>query len=157
MQKIFLSPPHMSGKELDYIKVAFDENYITTMGKNVTDFQNKIKSITKAKYALATVNATSAIHLSLIVAGVTKNDLVLSSSFTFIGSVAPILYQNAKPIFIDSDTSSWNLDPNLLEYELKRRKKQNKKMPKALIVTHLYGQMAKIQEIKKICKEYSVF
>jgi len=151
MKKIYLSPPHMSNNELSYIQRAFDENYIAPLGRNVNEFEEKIKKITKAKYALALVNATSAIHLALRVLGVGKKDIVLASSFNFIGSVAPILYQNATPVFIDSD-KDWNIDVSLLEKSIKKLKKK----PKALIVVHLYGQMAKIDKIKKICKKYHI-
>lgn len=155
-KRIFLSPPHMSGNEMNYIQRAFDENYITSIGSNVTGFEEKIKAITGAKHALAVINATAALHLALRVLGVDEGDEVFASSFTFIGSVAPILYQKAKPFFIDSDKKSWNLNPTLLENELKRREKESVRMPKALILTHLYGQMADVEKIIAICKKYNI-
>jgi UDP-N-acetylbacillosamine transaminase len=152
MNKLFLSPPHMSGEELKLIEKVFESNYIAPLGEYVTKFENEIKYYTKSENALAVNSGTSAIHLALRVAGIEKDDFVLASTFTFIGSVAPILYLGAKPIFIDSD-SSWNLSPKLLKEFLQNRKE---KMPKALIVTHLYGQMADIEEIAKICKEFDI-
>lgn len=155
-KKIFLSPPHMSGNEMAYIQRAFDENYITSLGSNVTGFETKIKAITAAPNSLALINATAAIHLALRVLGVGQGDEVFASSFTFIGSVAPILYQGANPFFIDSDRTSWNMDPNLLEKELQERLQKGKAMPKALILTHLYGQMAHVDTILAICDRYNI-
>ena len=151
-KKIFLSPPHMSGKELEYIQRVFESNYIAPLGEYVDKFEESIRKRTGAKYVLALNSGTSAIHLALRVLGIQPGDYVLASSFTFIGSVAPILYQGATPIFIDSD-SSWNLSPKLLEEFLRSWKKET---PKALIVTHLYGQMAQIDKILEICNRYGI-
>ncbi len=150
--RIFLSPPHMGGNELKYIEEVFKSNYIAPLGEFVDRFEESVKSYTSTKYALAVSSGTAAIHLALRVLGVGKNDIVLASTFTFIGSVAPILYQNATPVFIDSD-ESWNLSPRLLKKAIKELPKK----PKALIVTHLYGQMAKIDEIVEICKENNIY
>ena len=150
MKKIFLSPPHMSGKEIEYIKDVFESNYIAPVGEYIDKFEEAIKNYTKTKNALALMNATSAIHLALRVLGVDEGDKVAVSTFTFIGGVAPILYQKAEPIFIDSD-ESWNMDSNLLEEALKKEK------IKAVIVAHLYGQVAKIEDIKYLCKKYGAF
>lgn len=155
-RRLFLSPPHIDGNELKYVHEVFESNYIAPLGSFVDRFEESIKSFVKAPYALATSSGTAAIHLALRVAGIKEKDLVLASSFTFIGSVAPILYQNATPIFIDSDKKSWNLDPNLLEDELKYRYKNSKKMPKALILTHLYGQSADMDAISFLCKKYEL-
>lgn len=150
--RLFLSPPHMGGNEQKYINEVFKSNYIAPLGEFVDKFEDSIKRYTSAKYALATSSGTAAIHLALRVLGVKEGDIVLASSFTFIGSVVPILYQNATPVFVDSD-ESWNLSPKLLKKAIKDL--PNK--PKALIVTHLYGQMAKIQEIADICKENKIY
>ena len=155
-KRIFLSPPHMSGHEMAYIQRAFDENYITSLGSNVTEFEEKIRTITGTPNSLALINATSAIHLALRILDVQDNDEIFASTFTFIGSVAPILYQNAKPFFIDSDTESWNMDPSLLEAELSQRKNLGDPLPKAVILTHLYGQMARVDEILAICNTYGI-
>lgn len=152
MCRIFLSPPHMSGKEQQYINEVFESNYIAPLGEFVRRFEENIKQYTGAGHALATSSGTAAIHLALRVLGIGTGDIVLASTFTFIGSVAPILYQGATPVFIDSD-ESWNLDPLLLKEAISRLEKK----PKALIVTHLYGQMAKIKEIAEICKEEGIY
>jgi UDP-N-acetylbacillosamine transaminase len=152
MKKIFLSPPHMSGKELHLIEKVFESNYIAPLGEYVNKFENSIKNYTGAENALALNSGTSAIHLALRVSGVGVGDTVLASTFTFIGSVAPILYQGAIPIFIDSD-ESWNLSPKLLEKFLIENPEIK---PKALVLTHLYGQMAKIDEILAICNRFKI-
>lgn len=152
-KKIFLSPPHMSGKEIEYIKEAFLSNYIAPLGPFVDRFENSIKEYVNIKYALALNSATSALHLALRVLGVEKDDIVLASSFTFIGSINAIMYQGAIPYFIDSDKKSWNLDPQLLKHAIKNSPKK----PKALILTHIYGQMADIEEILHICKENDIY
>jgi len=152
MNRIFLSPPHMSGKEQQYIAEVFESNYIAPLGAFVDRFEVSVCDYTGAKYALATNTATAALHLALRVLGVESGDYVLASSFTFIGSVNAILYQNAIPVFIDSD-ESWNLSPALLKQAIA----QSPKKPKALIVTHLYGQMAKMDEIAAICREEGIY
>jgi dTDP-4-amino-4,6-dideoxygalactose transaminase len=155
-KRIFLSPPHMGGNELTYIQEAFESNYIAPLGENVNAFESQIREYTGAKYALAVTSGTAAIHLALRVLGIKDGDEVMASSFTFIGSVAPILYERCTPFFIDSDAESWNLDPNLLEEELSHRATTGKKQPKALIVTHLYGQCAAIKRIAALCEHYGV-
>jgi len=147
---IHLSPPHMSGKELEYIKKAFESNYIAPVGEFIDKFEEMVKNYTGTKYALAVVNATSALHLALRVLGIKAGDKVAVSTFTFIGGVSPILYQNAEPIFIDSD-EYWQMDVNLLEDALKKER------PKAVIVAHLYGQIGRIEDIACLCKKYGVF
>ena len=151
-ERIFLSPPHMNGKEQQYIAEVFESNYIAPLGEFVDRFERSVCDYTGADYALATNTATAALHLALRVLGVDEGDYVLASTFTFIGSINAILYQHAHPIFVDSD-ESWNLSPSLL----KKAIAQAPKKPKALIVTHLYGQMAKIDEIAAICKEEGIF
>jgi len=143
----------MSGKELAYIEDVFKSNYIAPVGEYIDRFEEQIKVYTGAQYALALSSATAAIHLALRVLGVSEGDEVLVSSFTFIGSVSPVLYQRAKPVFIDSDKESWNLSPVLLNKYLM----QCEKKPKALIVTHLYGQCAQIDKIADICKFHGIF
>ncbi len=143
----------MGGNEQKYIDEVFKSNYIAPIGAYINKFEQAICDYTGAKNALAVTCGTAAIHLALRVLGIGKDDDVLASTFTFIGSVSAVLYQNANPVFIDSERESWNLDPELLkEYLTKYEKK-----PKALIVTHLYGQTAQIEEIAAICKEYGVY
>ncbi len=153
---IFLSPPYQSGKELEYVKQAFESNYIAPAGEFIERFEERICQVSGSKYAVAVSSGTAAIHLALRALGIRDGDFVLASTFTFIGSVAPVIYQNAVPIFIDSDYKSWNMDPNLLEDAIKELKKRNIK-PKALILTHLYGQPADVESIAKICDENGIF
>lgn len=152
-KRIFLSAPHMGGNELKYIEKVFESNYIAPIGEYINKFEHAIESYTGTQNALAVINATAAIHLALRVLNIGKDDDVLASTFTFIGSVNAILYQGATPIFIDSDKESWNLSPKLLnKYLIECDKK-----PKALIITHLYGQCADIEKIANICKLHGVY
>jgi len=152
-ERLFLSAPHMSGNELKYIEKVFESNYIAPLGEYVNKFEESIKNYTGTPNALAVTSGTAAIHLALRVLGVKEGDDVLASTFTFIGSVNAILYQNANPVFLDSDVESWNLSPKLLREYLESCEKR----PKALILTHLYGMSADIEETVQICKEYSVY
>ncbi len=152
MSRIFLSPPHMSGKEQQYIAQAFESNYIAPLGPFVNHFEKSICNYTGASYSLALSSATAGLHLALRVLGVGEGDIVLASSFTFIGSVNTILYQRATPMFVDSD-KSWNISPKLLEEAINKAPKK----PKALIITHLYGQLAQIDEIIAICKKHNIY
>ena len=151
MQRIFLSPPHMSGKEQEYINEVFKSNYIAPLGEYVNKFEASVSSYAGAPDALALNSGTSAIHLALRVLGIGAGDVVLASTFTFMASVSPILYQGATPVFIDSD-ESWNLSPELL----KKAIANSPKKPKALVVTHLYGQAAKMKEICEICEQENI-
>lgn len=150
--RLFLSPPHMSGREQTYIAEAFESNYIAPLGPMVERFETSLRTYTDAPHALALSSATAAIHLALRVLGIGAGDIVLASSFTFIGSVAPILYQNAIPYFIDSEAGSWNLNPDLLEQAIAHAPKK----PKALILTHLYGQTADLERIVQICDLHGI-
>jgi len=152
-----LSLPQPTNEKLEqkFIIEALHDNQVST-GKYQGLFENSVKELVGAKDSIAVVNGTSAIHLALLSLGIEKGDEVLASSFTFIGSVAPITYIGAEPVFIDSDKSTWNIDPNLLEDELKRRTKSGDKIPKALILTHIYGQPADMDSICKICDKYGV-
>lgn len=152
MDRIFLSPPHMSGKEQEYIAEVFESNYIAPLGAFVNRFEESVKTYTGVQNALALSSATAGLHLALRVLGVDAGDYVLASSFTFIGSVSAILYQNAKPIFVDSD-ESWNISPELLKEAILMAPKK----PKVLIITHLYGQVCKLDEIMAICKEEGIY
>jgi len=152
MDRIFLSPPHMSGKEEQYIAEVFESNYIAPLGAFVNRFEESIRQYTGVNHALALSSATAGLHLALSVLGIGAGDYVLASSFTFIGSVNAILYQNAKPIFVDSD-ESWNISPVLLRQAIKEAPKK----PKALIITHLYGQVCKLDEIVTLCKEEDIY
>jgi len=140
----------MSGKELEYINKVFESNYIAPVGEFIDKFEEAVRDYTGTKHACAVVNGTAAIHLALRILGIGESDKVLASTFTFIGSVTPIIFQKAEPVFIDSD-ESWNIDPELVEEAVKKEK------PKALIVTHLYGQMAKIEDLLFLSKKYNFY
>ena len=141
----------MSGKEQEYINEVFKSNYIAPLGEYVNKFEASVSSYAGAPDALALNSGTSAIHLALRVLGIGAGDVVLASTFTFMASVSPILYQGATPVFIDSD-ESWNLSPELL----KKAIANSPKKPKALVVTHLYGQAAKMKEICEICEQENI-
>ncbi|WP_283795470.1 UDP-N-acetylbacillosamine transaminase [Campylobacter coli] len=149
--RFFLSPPHMGGNELKYIEEVFKSNYIAPLGKFVNRFEESVKDYAQCENALALNSATAALHLALRVAGVEQDDIVLASSFTFIASVAPICYLKAKPVFIDCD-ETFNIDIDLLKLAIK----ESEKKPKALILTHLYGNAAKMDEIVKICEKENI-
>ncbi|EAH8374725.1 UDP-N-acetylbacillosamine transaminase [Campylobacter coli] len=149
--RFFLSSPHMGGNELKYIEEVFKSNYIAPLGEFVNRFEESVKDYAQCENALALNSATAALHLALRVAGVEQDDIVLASSFTFIASVAPICYLKAKPVFIDCD-ETFNIDIDLLKLAIK----ESEKKPKALILTHLYGNAAKMDEIVKICEKENI-
>ncbi|EDJ0791499.1 UDP-N-acetylbacillosamine transaminase [Campylobacter coli] len=149
--RFFLSPPHMGGNELKYIEEVFKSNCIAPLGEFVNRFEESVKDYAQCENALALNSATAALHLALRVAGVEQDDIVLASSFTFIASVAPICYLKAKPVFIDCD-ETFNIDIDLLKLAIK----ESEKKPKALILTHLYGNAAKMDEIVQICEKENI-
>jgi pyridoxal phosphate-dependent aminotransferase EpsN len=153
--RIFLSPPHMSGKEQQYINEAFDTNWIAPIGPNVDGFENEIKEITGSRAALATSSGTAAIHLALKILDIKNDDVVFCSSLTFIASANPVLYEKAKIVFIDSEPETWNMSPIALEKAFKDSEAKGK-LPKAVIVVNLYGQSADFDPIKEICDRYEV-
>ena len=148
--KIYLSPPHMSGEELRLIKDAIKSNWIAPLGPHVDEFEREISAYLGVKDAAALSSGTAALHLSLNILGIKKNDFVFCSDLTFVASANAISYLGAIPIFIDSEEKSWNMCPDSLEEAFK------KFSPKAVIVTDLYGQSADYHEILEICKKYNV-
>lgn len=154
-QKIWLSPPHMSGYEKEFVEEAFRTNWIAPLGPNVDGFENDLKNYLDAKDVAVLTSGTAAIHLALILLNVGRDDEVLCQSFTFSASANPIVYQGAIPVFIDSEEQTWNMDPNLLEDAIKHRLKAGKK-PKAIIYVHLYGMPAMVDEILEISKKYDI-
>ena len=156
-QHIFLSSPHMSeeGYEQEYIKEAFDTNWIAPLGKNVTEFENEMATKLGAGKAVALSAGTAAIHMALKAIGVSQGDVVFCQSLTFSATANPIVYEKATPVFIDSDAESWNMSPEALGAAFEKYEKLGKK-PKAVIVVHLYGICAKIKEIMEICKKHQV-
>ena len=155
-KKIWLASPNMGGEELDYVKEAFDTNWIAPVGPHVDGFENEICKYLNIDHSVALSCGTAAIHLALILLGVKQDDEVLCQSFTFSATANPIVYQNAKPIFIDSEKDTWNMDPILLEQAIKDRIEKIGKKPKAVIVVHLYGQTAKMDQIISITKKYEI-
>ncbi|PCD09423.1 aminotransferase DegT [Peribacillus simplex] len=148
--KILLASPHMSGYEMQYIQEAFDTNWIAPLGPNVDGFEKEIQEYANIGNALALSSGTAAIHMALKALEVGQGDIVFCSSLTFSASANPIIYQNATPVFIDSEPNSWNMSPLALEKALK------KYTPKAVIVVHLYGQSADMDPILEICKRFNV-
>ncbi len=155
MKKIYLSPPHMGGNEMKYIREAFETNWIAPLGPNVDNFEKKLSEYLRIKDTAVVVSGTAALHLALILLGIKQGDEVLVSTFTFAASVNPIIYQNATPVFIDSEEETWNLNPELLQFAIEDRIKKGKK-PKALIVVHLYGMPAQMHRIMNIAEKYEI-
>lgn len=153
--RILLSSPHMGGTEQNYIQEAFDTNWIAPLGANVTGFEQELAEYVGVKAASATTSGTGAIHLALDLVGVRAGDTVFCSTLTFIASANPILYLGAKPVFIDSEPTTWNMSPQALEQALKDAELEGT-LPKAVIVVNLYGQSARMDEILAICEHYNV-
>lgn len=153
--KIYLSSPHMSGKEWKYLQSAFEKNHVFPLGEHVSGLEEEIKSYTGSNAATCLSSGTAALHLSLINLGVGAGDEVLCSTFTFSASANPIVYQNALPVFVDSEMETWNMSPYLLEEAIKDRVNKGKK-PKAVVLTHLYGMPARMDELMKVAGKYDV-
>lgn len=154
--KIYLSSPHMGGEEQKYVQEAFDSNWIAPLGPNVNGLEKDIENYLGADKHVAVLNSgTSAIHLALQLLNVSNGDEVLCQSFTFSASANPITYQGATPTFIDSESDTWNMSPELLEIAIKDRIEKYKK-PKAIIAVHLYGMPYKVKEINAIAKKYEI-
>lgn len=179
--KIYLCPPRMGGTEMRYIHEAFEQNWIAPLGHNVDEFERSLVAVTGAGHVAAVVSGTSAIHLALILLGVKQGDHVIASSFTFSATVNPIAYLGAVPVLVDSEKDTWNMDPVLLERALmetieKRREGSVERrevtgdglyalrsplyassvLPKAIIVTHLYGMPARMDEIMAVAGRYGI-
>ncbi len=153
--KIWLSSPHMGGNEQVYVKEAFDTNWIAPLGPHVDGFEKDLYTFTGTQAAAALSSGTSAIHLALVLLGVKAGDEVICQSFTFSASANPIVYQGATPIFVDSETDTWNMCPQHLRLAIVDRMAKGKK-PKAIIPVHLYGMPAKMQEILAIAHEFEI-
>lgn len=154
--KIWLSSPHMGGGEMKYVQEAFDQNWVAPLGKNVDEFEIALEHfLNEDKSVAALSSGTAALHLALVQLGVGYNDEVICQSFTFSASANPIKYLGANPVFVDSDKSNWNMSPEYLEQAIQDRIKKNKK-PKAVIVVHLYGMPAMMDELLEICERYDI-
>lgn len=154
-ERIWLSPPHMSGNEQKYIQLAFDENYIAPAGSNLKFFEDELGAYYDHSNVAVLVSGTAALHLALVIAGVKQNDEVLASTFTFSATINTIIYQGAIPVLVESESDSWNMSPGLLEKAIIDRIAQGKK-PKAIIVVHLYGMPAKMDLIVPIAAKYNI-
>ncbi|MCQ6558971.1 DegT/DnrJ/EryC1/StrS family aminotransferase [Paenibacillus mendelii] len=154
-KKIYLSPPHMSGREQDYIRDAFDTNWIAPLGPNVDAFEHELAAYAGVKGAAAVSSGTAAIHLALRLLDVKPGDRVFCSSLTFVASANPIVYVGAAPVFIDSEPESWNMSPEALTRALEEADR-DRTLPKAVIVVNLYGQSARMNEIMAVCDRYDI-
>lgn len=154
-KKVYLASPHMGGLETQFIKEAFDTNWIAPLGPNVDAFEREVAEFVGVKAATALTSGTAAIHMALKVLGIGRGDIVFCSSLTFAASCNPIIYEGAEPVFIDSEPESWNMSPWALEKAMYSCWKEGK-LPKAVIVVNLYGQSADMEPIVDICKKYSV-
>ncbi len=154
--KIWLSSPHMGGNEQKYIQEAFAENWIAPLGPNVNGFEKDIECyLNEGVFVAALSSGTAAIHLALILLGIEKDDEVICQSMTFSASANPIVYQNAIPVFVDSEKETWNMCPKALEEAIIDRTAKGKK-PKAIIVVHLYGMPYKVDEIRAVADKYNI-
>lgn len=152
-KRIFLASPHMSeeGYEKEYIKEAFDTNWIAPLGENVNKFEEELANYVGAKCGAALSAGTAAIHMALKALDVKEGDIVFCSSLTFSATANPIIYQNATPVFIDCDRETWNMDPEALKKAFEKYPN-----PKAVVIVHLYGTPAKMDEIMAICNKHNV-
>lgn len=157
--RIYLSPPHMGGDELDYIHEAFDTNWIAPLGANVDGFESDLQAYTGTSDVAVVTSGTAAIHLGLILCGVEAGDEVICQSLTFTASANPIRYLGATPVFVDSEPETWNMDPDLLEQAILDRMREGddiRRKPKAIILVHLYGMPAKVERILSIAAKYEI-
>jgi len=154
--KIWLSSPHMGGTEQNYIKEAFDTNWVAPLGPNVNGFEKDLENYLGQNKKIACLSSgTAAIHLALVQLGVKLNDEVICQTFTFCGSSNPIAYQGAIPVFVDSEAETWNMCPKHLEEAIKDRIANGKK-PKAIIIVHLYGMPSKIDQLLAVANKYQI-
>ena len=153
--KIWLSSPHMGSAEFEYVRNAFETNWIAPLGPHVDGFEKQIQEYLNVGHAAALSSGTSALHLALIIAGIGVGDFVLCSSFTFSASANPIVYQGATPVFVDSETETWNMDPDLAEAAIQTLSAKGQ-MPRAMILVHLYGMPAKMDRFEEIARKYNI-
>lgn len=155
--RIWLSLAHMGGKEQDYVKEAFDTNWVVPLGPNVDGFEKDLSTYLNDDVHVAALSAgTAALHLALVMSDVNAGDEVICQSFTFAASANPITYLGATPVFVDSEAETWNMCPVALEEAILDRKAQTGKLPKAIIPVHLYGMPSKMNEISAIAEKYGI-
>lgn len=153
--RIFLSPPYMGGEEIKFVQEAFDTNWIAPYGPHITAFEKEMREYISMDGALALTSGTAGVHLALRWLGVGQGDYVFCQDFTFIGSCGAVLYEKARPVFIDSEEGSWNMSPHALKKAFQWAK-ENNKMPKAVIIVDLYGESADWDKLLPICRQYGV-
>lgn len=154
--KIWLSSPHIGGAEQEYVKDAFDQNWVAPLGPNVNAFEYSLETLLGQNVKVAALSAgTAALHLALIQLGVGLGDKVICQSFTFSASANPIVYQGATPVFVDSEKDTWNICPVALEVAIKSEIIKGKK-PKAIVVVHLYGMPFKVDEVMTVAQKYNI-
>jgi dTDP-4-amino-4,6-dideoxygalactose transaminase len=154
-RRIFLSTPHMGGDEASLVREVFDSNWIAPLGPQVDAFEREFADLVGSKHAAALSSGTAALHLALILAGVGPGDEVLASTLTFSATINPIRYQGATPVLVDSDATTWNIDPALVAEAIESRVKAGHR-PKAVIPVHLYGQCADIDPIAEACARHGI-
>ena len=154
-QRIYLSAPDLTGAELEYVKAAFETNWVAPVGPNLTRFEESVAGIVGKKHAVALTSGTAAMHLALKHIGIGPGDVVLCSDLTFSGSCNPIYYEGAEAIFIDSEPESWNMSPDALTFAIQQELALGKK-PKAVIIVNLYGQSADMDSLVSICQKNGI-
>ncbi len=154
-ERIYLSPPHMNGGEMKYIREAFESNWIAPLGENLDRLEQTLREYIGVPEALAVSSGTAALHLALQYLGVQKGDAVFCSDITFAASCNPIVYLGAEPVFIDSDWESWCMSPGLLHRALKEYKAMGR-LPKAVVAVDLYGLPADYGRILELCSDFGV-
>ena len=156
-KRIFLCLAHMSGQEMKFIQEAFDTNWVVPLGPNVNGFEKDLESFMgQQRRIVALSSGTAAVHLALIACGVKAGDEVIVQTFTFCASSHPITYLGAKPVFVDSESDTWNMSPELLEEAIKDRIAKTGRKPKAIVPVYLYGMPAKIDEILSVAERYDI-
>ncbi len=154
-KKIWLSPPHMGGEEEGFVKEAFETNWISPVGPHISAFEDELSSYLEGVGVAALSSGTAAIHLALLLLDVNQGDEVICSTFTFSASINPVRYVGAVPVFVDSERDTWGMDPELLEKTIKDRINAGRK-PKAIIVVHLYGMPAQMNDIMRLARVYEI-
>lgn len=154
--RIFLSFPHLGGTEMNWIEEAFKGSWVVPLGPNVDEFEKRLSRYLEAPDVVAVSAGTAAIHIAMVMLGVGPGDEVICQSFTFAASANPVTYQGAKPVFVDSEPDTWNMDPAALEEAIIERHRATGRYPKAIVPVHLYGMPARMDEILEIASRYGI-
>ena len=154
--RIFLSFPHLGGTEMNWIEEAFKGSWVVPLGPNVDEFEKRLSRYLEAPDVVAVSAGTAAIHMAMVMLGVGPGDEVIYQSFTFAASANPVTYQGAKPVFVDSEPDTWNMDPAALEEAIIERHRATGRYPKAIVPVHLYGMPARMDEILEIASRYGI-